>query len=77
MRLKKVSKERDLSFCNVLNFTLELWNILTPVRMVCFHMCYRMEYLTAKMSKAEDAEKGEIQNQITLLEKDIAEIRFI
>ncbi|MCJ8746831.1 hypothetical protein PDJAM_G00146260 [Pangasius djambal] len=35
----------------------------------------KMEYLTAKMSKAADAEKKELQNQIALLEKDITEIR--
>lgn len=35
----------------------------------------RMEYITAKMNRAGDAEKEELQNQITLLEKDITEIR--
>lgn len=41
----------------------------------CFHVSYRMEYLTAKMSKAKDEEKKELQMQIALLETDIGEIR--
>ncbi|KAK2845729.1 hypothetical protein Q7C36_010583 [Tachysurus vachellii] len=35
----------------------------------------KMEYLTAKMSKAKDEEKKELQMQIALLETDIGEIR--
>ncbi|KAK3538930.1 hypothetical protein QTP86_023476 [Hemibagrus guttatus] len=35
----------------------------------------KMEYLTSKMSKAEDADKKELENQIALLEKEMTEIR--
>ncbi|XP_053337482.1 snRNA-activating protein complex subunit 4 [Clarias gariepinus] len=37
----------------------------------------KMEYLTAKMAKAKEPEKEELQNQITLLEKDIERIRSL
>lgn len=36
-----------------------------------------MEYLNAKKSSAEDVEKEELQKQMTDLEKDITEIRFV
>lgn len=50
---------------------------MASMLMTCFHVSYRMEYLTTKMSKAEDADKKELQNQIALLEKEITEIRFL
>lgn len=41
----------------------------------CFCLFYRMEYLTAKMSRVNGVEKEELQNQISLLEEDIVKIR--